>query len=345
MIRSLAVLFAGLMSVAIAFAQEQPGTSQVPVAVETKAAPSSVADLERRVSAILAGDETPKTIDDLRGMQTHISELAERVKRATVGVDCGGAQGSGVIISRDGLVLTAAHVIGQPGLDAQIRLPDGRVVQAKTKGLEHLLDSGLMQITDPGEYDYLDMGESGSLKLGQWVMAVGHPGGYEEARGIVVRVGRILTLTSRVIRSDCTLVGGDSGGPLVDMSGNVIGIHSRIGARLTDNMHVPISVFANGWDDLEGDKEIGASPGRPSLGITLKGDEGLEIEDVQHEGPADKAGVEPGDLITEINGKSIKTRAQLADELSNLQVGSEIDVKILRGEQELEFKLVLGKRP
>jgi serine protease Do len=250
-----------------------------------------------------------------------------------------------VIISRDGLVLTAAHVISRPGLDASIRLANGNIVGAKTKGLVHLLDSGLLKISDPGEYDYLDMGDSGSLNLGQWVMAVGHPGGYEAARGMVVRVGRILTLTSRVIRSDCALVGGDSGGPLVDMDGNVIGIHSRIGARLTDNMHVPIGVYANGWDELESDQEVGGPPRMPSLGVRLKGDgDGLEIEEVLPAGPAEKAGIKPGDVIVEINGKSIATRGQLADEINTLQIGGEAKIKVLRGTDEHKIRIVVGRR-
>lgn len=328
------VLCGGWISPSLAQEDLTASTSEV-------SAPAQTESLEERVADILSGNAIPETIDDLRAMQDNFSEVADRVKRATVGIDCGGAQGSGVIISRDGLILTAAHVIGRPGLDASIRLADGRVLRGKTKGMEHHLDSGLLQITDAGDFDYLDMGESDSLKLGQWVMAVGHPGGYEESRGIVVRVGRVLSLTSRVIRTDCTLVGGDSGGPLVDMDGNVIGIHSRIGLRLTDNMHVPISVFSNGWDDLESDREIGGRPGRPTIGVRLKGSEGLEVESVQSDGPAEKAGIQPGDFIAAINDKPINTRDQLGEEINKLSIGGEATIKVLRGTEELEMRLVV----
>jgi serine protease Do len=341
MVRRIALLLAYLATLGSLVAQDESVVSQMPatgVAVSTE----SQGDPGERIDEILAGNAIPKTIDDLQAMQEHFSRLAERVKRATVGVDCGGAQGSGVIISRDGLVLTAAHVIGEPGLDAAVRLSDGKIVKAKTKGLIHFLDSGLMKITDPGDYEYLDMGDSSALQLGQWVMAIGHPGGYEEKRGMVVRVGRILYLSSRVIRSDCALVGGDSGGPLVDMDGNVIGIHSRIGARLTDNLHVPISVYSSGWDDLESDKDVGGSP--PTIGVTLKGENGLEIESLQPDGPAERAGIKPGDTILEINGKSIVTREQLAEELDKLQVGVETKLKVLRGTEELTMTLVVGRR-
>ena len=344
MVRSFVTLLAWLLFLSSIVAQDDTGAAQTSLTVEPNAPAIATAMPEQRLADILSGNAIPKTIEDLQAMQVHISKLADRVKRATVGIDCGGAQGSGVVVSRDGLILTAAHVIGEPGLDAKIRLPDGKEVNAKTKGLVHILDSGLLKITDPGEYDYLDMGESSSLKLGQWVMAVGHPGGYEASRGMVVRVGRVLSLTSRVIRSDCTLVGGDSGGPLVDMSGNVVGIHSRIGARLTDNMHVPIDVYSSGWDELESDKEVGGRPGRPNLGVTLKGEEGLEIEDVQPAGPAEKAGIEPGDVILTISGKPIKTRTQLMDEQTRLPIGGEVEIKVLRGTQELELKIVIGRR-
>ncbi len=344
MVRTFAALASWFVILSSVIAQDETGASQTALTADSNAANIIVATPEQRLAEILSGNATPKTIEDLQAMQVHISELAERVKGATVGIDCEGAQGSGVVVSRDGLILTAAHVISKPGVDASIRLADGSLVHAKTKGLVHILDSGLLKITEPGDYNYLDMGESASLKLGQWVMAIGHPGGYEESRGMVVRVGRILTLTSRVIRSDCTLVGGDSGGPLVDMDGNVIGIHSRIGARLSDNMHVPIDVYASGWDDLESDKEIGGRPGRPSLGVSLKGDDGLEIEVIQPGGPAEKAGIQVGDEILEINNKPIKTRAQLSDELDQLEIGGEAEIKVMRGTEELDLKLVIGRR-
>ena len=331
------------------FAQHSAAQDEItigkPTLVVASTEPASAAvTADERLQNIFSGVDIPKTVDDLRAMQEQFSRIAERVKLATVGVDCGGAQGSGVVISRDGLVLTAAHVIGEPGKDATIRLADGTTVEAKTKGLFHSKDSGLIKIVVPGNYNYLDMGESGTLNLGTWVMAVGHPGGYEATRGMVVRVGRVLTLTSRVIRTDCTLVGGDSGGPLVDMNGNVVGIHSRIGARLSDNMHVPIDAFADDWDDLESGKEIGAPPPSPSLGLRLKEGDGLEIESIRPDGPADNAEIMPGDVILEINGEAIKTRNQLSEQLNKLEIGNEVEIKVLRAEKELILKLVVGRQ-
>src|SRR5690606_1520398 len=112
------------------------------------------------------------------------------------------------------------------------------------------IDSGLMEITDQGDFPAVEMGDSSKLKRGQWVLALGHPGGFESGRRPVLRLGRILDVEDDAIRTDCTLVGGDSGGPLFDMQGRVIAIHSRIGGPLTANIHVPVNVYKENWDRL-----------------------------------------------------------------------------------------------
>ena len=87
----------------------------------------------------------------------------------------------------------------------------------------------------------LDRGDSASL--GDWVYALGHSGGFEKERGVGVRIGRLVRMAEQTINSDCNLIGGDSGGPLFNMKGQLIGIHSRVGASLEQNMHVPLREF------------------------------------------------------------------------------------------------------
>ena len=299
------------------------------------------------LESIFSGKSDPQSIDDLRAFQNHVRDLAERVKKATVNIQVGMAQGSGVIVSRDGLVLTAAHVIGKPGLPAVVKMPDGTEYKAKTKGLVHGIDSGMLKITDNGKWDYLDIGQSAPIEKGQWVMAIGHPGGWDEdGRGLVVRLGRVLAATSRVLRTDCTLVGGDSGGPLVDMSGNVIGIHSRIGGNLSQNMHVPIDVFSDGWEDLESDVEKGGSRrrGEPYLGFTLGAEDTMAIADVKKDGPADKAGIKAGDVVVELGGVKVTNRMQLQAAFFRLSVDQEVDIVVKRDGKELKLKIKVGKR-
>src|SRR5205807_1727365 len=91
---------------------------------------------------------------------------------------------------------------------------------------------------------------SADLKKGQWVITVGHPGGFRPDRSPPVRLGRVIESTKSLVRTDCTIVGGDSGGPLFDMTGKVVGIHSRIGAPLSANIHVPVDTYRDTWDRL-----------------------------------------------------------------------------------------------
>lgn len=198
----------------------------------------------------------PENVDDLIGIEKHVQRVIERVTPAVVGIRVGPGSGSGVIINEEGIVLTAGHVSGKPGQDAVIILPNGKQLKGKTLGQNKGIDSGMIKIVggdnDKKEkYPFLDMGKSADLKTGQWVIAIGHPGGFRPNRTPVVRVGRILTTNQFLIQTDCSLVGGDSGGPLFDMNGKVIGIHSRIGGKeITENVHVPVDTFKQTWDRL-----------------------------------------------------------------------------------------------
>jgi hypothetical protein len=209
----------------------------------------------------IAKNATPASIEELRAMEQHTQKVLEKVIPAVVGVRVGPGQGSGVIINDQGVILTAGHVSGKPGQTAFIRLSDGAELKATTLGQDKSIDSGMVKINEAdlkayetkikGKIRFLDMGKSSELVKGQWVIGIGHPGGFRPNRTPVVRVGRILIADSFVIRSDCTLVGGDSGGPLFDMQGRVIGIHSRIGGfAITENMHVPVDTFRTTWDKL-----------------------------------------------------------------------------------------------
>src|SRR5262249_53001128 len=113
---------------------------------------------------------------------------------------------------------------------------------------------------------FVDMGESAKLKEGQWVLTMGHPGGFQTGRTPPVRLGRVLESTKKVIRTDCTVFSGDSGGPLFDMEGKVVGIHSRINPSLKVNCHVPIDTFRDPWDRLvKGEKWGGALVDNPNV--------------------------------------------------------------------------------
>ncbi len=185
-------------------------------------------------------------------MQSHITDLAQAVRQCTVSVQCGSAHGSGVIVSEEGYVLDGSPRRRPPDRRVRVILNDGRTVLGKSLGMHLELDAGLIKLDDDGPWPYLKMSRSPRVDAGQWCAAAGHPGGYDFERGPVFRLGRVLTplVDGELIRTDCQLVGGDSGGPLVDMRGQVIGIHSRIGVSLANNLHVPISTYRENWQGL-----------------------------------------------------------------------------------------------
>ena len=194
----------------------------------------------------------PETQRDLLAIQNAAMEVAEKVRPATVGLMLRNAMGSGVIISEDGYILTAAHVVGRPGREVDVLLPDGTKTTAISLGLHTSADGALCKIKETGKkWPFVPFIEKRQApKIGDWCIAMGHPGGFDEERGPPVRVGRIIDSKSTVLRTDCPITSGDSGGPLLDMQGRVIGIHSRITQSLTENYHVPATAYRDAWDRL-----------------------------------------------------------------------------------------------
>ena len=294
--------------------------------------------------------ETPETLEDLRAIQNHVRELCKKLIPCTVGIRIGPSQGSGVIINKEGHVLTAGHVSGTPNQNVTLILHDGREVTGKTLGHNKDMDSGLIQITDKGPFPFVDMGSSAGLKKGQWCMVLGHPAGYKAGRPPVVRLGRVLDHGKLLVRTDCTLLGGDSGGPLFDMEGKVIGINSRINNPLTVNIHVPVDTYRETWDRLAKGETWGGkiSPkvGAAYMGVELDPDaKDCRIRVVAPGSPADKAGLRADDIVTMCDGKKINNMQELAALIGQKSPGVELAMQVRRGSEAIALKIVLGKRP
>lgn len=214
----------------------------------------------------------PESLDDLRDLEKAVQAVVAKVSGSTVGLIVGGAQGSGVVI-KDGFILTAGHVSGVPNASITVVLPDGTKLKGKALGRNTGIDSGLVKFTQEDKRPpAIELGSSKALKPGQWVVAIGHPGGHRVNRPFVVRVGRVLSVTNTTIRTDCALVGGDSGGPLFDLDGRVVGIHSRIGGfRIDENMHVPVDTFVATWDRLARGESWGGQLGTQAIVATPGG--------------------------------------------------------------------------
>lgn len=346
-VRNLISLFSILL---ISFSSVSPlvGQEDSPETEASSVVKTDVSETPVDSSFLYSGKE-PTTIEQLRFMEKHVADLVKRVGPATVNIQAGAAQGTGVVISSDGYVLTAAHVIADAGKEATITFvdDDGKVtreVKAIPLGRETAIDSGMLKIKDDEDSDfpYLDIGISSDLNLGQWVMAIGHPGGIDTKRGLVTRIGRIVFKSERVIRTDCTLVGGDSGGPLVDMNGDVIGIHSRIGQRLTDNLHVPADTYSENWDDLANGILI---DGTPNLGLSVEGDSN-QVSNTVESGPAAKAGIKKDDLIIKIGSVAIASKSDIGRAIRelNLRPNQKTKVTVMRDKEEVVIELKVGEK-
>lgn len=295
----------------------------------------------------------PQTLDDLREIQSALQKNLERTRAATVCLQMGGGSGSAVIISEDGLVLTAAHVTSKVGAEITVVMEDGRKLKGRALGLNSETDSAMLQIEGEGPFPFVDVDLKDTTKLGDWVYSLGHSGGFDKERGINVRVGRLVRQADSTIQSDCMLIGGDSGGPLFNMNGQLVGIHSRVGASREESMHVPIREFQRCWDDLKKGEFIGNGsfakkvvPGSGFLGLIAEKSEegGLKVTEIWEEGPAEKAGLKVGDRILEVEGKEA-TDEVLKARLGEIAEGDKIKLKWISGEKTIEKEIELGARP
>ena len=304
--------------------------------------------LDSRLKQVFRGSE-PKSLAELRAMDEQQSKVAAVIDQVTVNVQQGSAQGSGAVISGDGYILTAAHVAGKPGRQAWVRFSDGTRVEAITLGMDRNNDAGLIKITSARSvpWPHATLGKSESLNEGQWCIAAGHPGGWQPKRGSVIRVGRILSIKGKpanTLFTDCTLIGGDSGGPLFTLEGKLIGIHSRIGTDMEDNMHVPIEVYETSWQQLASSKAWGVLPGfRPLIGVRGLPDS-LEsvVGKVIPDSPAEVAGLVVGDRIRSFDGVRVETFAELQAAVEQTLPGDTVFIEIVRDGTSLRFPLVVG---
>lgn len=293
---------------------------------------------------------TPRTVDDLRELQSRIQNAYKIAVSATVGVSSRLGQGSGVIVSKDGLVLTAGHVAREGGFEIVIILPDGRKAKGRVLGINRSADAAMIKILDRGEFPFAPIGTNSELKRGQWTIALGHPGGYHRDRPPVLRLGRIIHLEPKLLVSTNTLVGGDSGGPLFDLDGRVIGIHSRIGESTVANIHVPIGIFLEDWERMARGDVWGALPmpkGTTNLLGVFTDDhkDGAVVRSVIPNSSGAKAGLKPKDVITAVDGLLVRSRQDLVEALSRYRPDDEVFVDILRGGEvkQVRVKLAAGQ--
>lgn len=306
--------------------------------IATRLVAEEIAPLSAQLERVFNG-RSPKA-SDLKAMQEHLQKLAEKVGECTVHLRMGDAHGSGTLVSPDGIVLTAAHVVGLPRELVIVHFQDGRAVMGHVLGVDLGHDIALVQLNERGPWPFLELARDATFSRGQWCAAAGHPGGFELERGVVFRVGRILH-AGNLLRTDCELIGGDSGGPLVDMQGRVIGVHSRIGISVLTNLHVPSNSVADSWDGMVSGKIL---RGRAHLGIKAN-KEAMDcvVTEVIRGSAAEEAGLAVGDQITHFDGQRIRRFAELMAIVQTREPGDRVTLGILRSGKELELDVMIGE--
>ena len=271
----------------------------------------------------------------------------------------GRSLGSGFIISEDGYIITNNHVVG----DAEkitVRLSDKEEHEAKVIGSDDRTDIALIKIETKQTLPTVPLGKSASLQVGDWVIAIGNPFGLEQTvtAGIVSAKGRVIGAGpyDDFIQTDASINPGNSGGPLLNLEGEVVGINSAIfsqgGGNIGIGFAIPIdlakSIVAQLKDKgkvTRGWLGVAIQSVTPELAKSfgLKEPKGALVAEVTKEGPAEKAGIERGDIIVAFNGTTINDSHELPAIVASTPVGEKAEVDILRGGKEKTIKVDLGE--
>ena len=268
--------------------------------------------------------------------------------------------GSGFIVKPDGVILTNAHVVDKAD-EVTVRLTDKREFKAKVIGVDKLTDVAVLKI-DGKDLPTVKVGSTKNSKVGDWVVAIGSPFGFDNTvtAGIISAKSRALPDEGYVpfLQTDVAINPGNSGGPLFNLNGEVIGINSQIYSRSGGyqglSFAIPIDVAMNIEKQLVEKGKV--SRGRLGIGVQsvsqdlaasfgLSAPNGALVTSVEPKGPADKAGLEPGDVILKFNGQAINLSSDLPPMVAAISPGSTVKVEIWRKKQMKTLSMRVAEMP
>jgi len=347
-----------------------PGRGGAPAAVVQSASPSassvtrtiSYSDAVQRATPTVVNIFTSKEVraqrhpllNDPIFRRFFGDQLPDEAQRAS-------SLGSGVIVSTSGYVLTNHHVV-EAADEIEVALPDGKKLLAKLVGNDPETDLAVLRV-DSENLPAISFGSSETLRVGDVVLAIGNPFGVGQTvtSGIVSALGRTglgITTFENFIQTDAAINPGNSGGALIDASGSLVGINtaifSRSGGSMGIGFAIPVSTakmvldqivksgsVTRGWIGVEV-QEI-----TPPVAESFKLDNtrGALIAGVLRGGPADKAGVKPGDVLLEVQGKPVADPAGMLNLIAALAPGQSAKVKLKRQGQSVDANITVGRRP
>ena len=268
--------------------------------------------------------------------------------------------GSGFIISTDGYVLTNAHVVDNAN-EITVRLTDKREFKAKVIGADRRTDIALIKIDATG-LPAVRLGDPNKLRVGEWVLAIGSPFGFDNSvtAGIVSAKGRNLPSENLVpfIQTDVAINPGNSGGPLFNMRGEVVGINSQIYSRTGGYMGVSFAIPIDVAMDVQNQLRTSGRVNRGRIGVVIQDVSkelaesfglakpmGALVNAVEKGGPAEKAGVETGDIILKFDSKPVVTTGDLPRFVGSTRPGTKSTLEIWRKGASKELAIVVGEVP
>jgi serine protease Do len=267
--------------------------------------------------------------------------------------------GSGVIVEPTGIALTNAHVV-EKATEIEVVTTDGNKHKAKLVGMDKKTDLAVLKLDDgKGQFKYARLGDSDKLQVGDWVIAVGSPFGLQATvtAGIISAKARNIGQGpfDDFLQTDAAINPGNSGGPLVNMQGEIVGINtaivaggSGIGFAIPSNMARKIYTelqtkgrVTRGW------LGVSIQPLTPELArsFNAKDTKGVLISDVMPDSPAAKAGLKPGDILMEFEGKKMEAPSDLQRAVGMAQPGQETKMKIWRDQGERTVEIKIGEAP
>lgn len=275
-------------------------------------------------------------------------------------------EGSGFIFDSDGYILTNQHVVdGADEIRVFVEGYDDYFVAEKL-GESYDLDLAAVKISGKEPFAYLKLGNADAMNVGDWVIAIGNPYGFDHTvtvgvlsakeRPITIRDGTNTRQYEHLLQTDASINPGNSGGPLLNLNGEVIGINTAVSAQAQGiGFAIPTSTITDVLDNLKNDKPIEKQP-EPYIGVYLadlddawkqelgfKGD-GALVTQVEVGGPANRAGLRAGDIITEVAGKKIASAADVSTAVKEQEVGKKITLKVVRDGKTYEAVVTVGNR-
>jgi putative serine protease PepD len=288
---------------------------------------------------------------------TQVGRVYDSAGPGVVSVQAGARGGTGFVVRSDGTIVTNAHVVAG-AQTAQVRFGDsGEQVNAEVLGTDVSTDLAVLRV-DPGSVGQLrplPLADSERVRVGDAVVAIGHPFGLDRTAtaGIVSGVGREIQAPDgfqidEVIQTDAPINPGNSGGPLLDARGRVVGVNSQIatGGAGGGNVGIGFAVPANTVREVLPALIRGETIKRPYIGVTTAPHpDGAEIQDIVPGSPAADAGLEPGDVITGVDGRDVRDPDDVADAIKGLEPGDEVQVEAESSGVTQNFDLELEARP